>query len=64
MTTILLEVLEWSIVGVLAGLADYWLGIGFGLIASPVLVVLLGYDPRSVAGSVAIAQVVAITPHT
>ncbi len=49
------------VAGLLGGLADYWLGVGFGLAVAPLLLAL-GLDPRSAAGSIAVAQVVSSIP--
>ena len=56
------ELLAWLVVGIAAGLADYWLGMGFGLAASILLAGIAGYDPRVVAGSAAVAQVLTVLP--
>jgi uncharacterized membrane protein YfcA len=56
----LLEALLWSLVGFTAGLLDYSLAAGFGLVASLILAGLLGYDPRLVIGSSAAAQLLCL----
>jgi uncharacterized membrane protein YfcA len=48
--------LEWLLAGFIAGLLDYGFAVGFGLVASGMLVGA-GFDPRSVAGAAAVAQV-------
>ncbi|OWJ54841.1 TSUP family transporter [Pyrodictium delaneyi] len=57
-----MEAATWLLAGLLAGLADYGLGLGFGLAASLVLVVLLGQDPRAVAAAAAAAQLLTTLP--
>ncbi len=52
----------WLVVGLVAGLLDYAFAAGFGLVASMALSGVLGYDPRSVAGAAACAQIVSATP--
>ncbi len=54
--------LEWLLAGAAASIADYGLGMGFGLAASLFLAALLGYDPRSVAAAAAAAQTLTIAP--
>jgi uncharacterized membrane protein YfcA len=54
--------LLWLLAGAAAGLADYGLGIGFGLAASMILTSLAGLDPRSVAAAAAAAQVLTALP--
>jgi len=56
------DIVAWLLAGLLAGLADYGLGIGFGLAASLILVVLNGEDPRTVAAAAAAAQLLAALP--
>ncbi len=43
-------------VGSLAGLLDYTLAAGFGLVSGVVLAGLMGYDPRIVAAAASIAE--------
>lgn len=57
-----MEAAAWLLAGLVAGLADYGLGVGFGLAASLVLVVLYGEDPRAVAAAAAAAQLLAALP--
>ncbi len=52
----------WLVTGFVAALLDYSFAAGFGLVASLVLCGVLGYDPRSVAGAAALAQVVSALP--
>ncbi len=52
----------WLLTGAAAGIADYGLGLGFGLAASIILATLLGYDPRGVAAAAAAAQVATTLP--
>lgn len=52
----------WLVTGFAAALLDYSFAAGFGLVASLVLCGVLGYDPRSVAGAAALAQVVSALP--
>lgn len=49
-------------VGFAAGLLDYSLAVGFGLVASLLLAGLLGWDPRDAAGTAAAAQLIAALP--
>ncbi len=48
---------EWLLTGLVSGLLDYVFAVGFGLVASIILVVLYGVDPRAVAGTTALAQI-------
>jgi len=59
-----MNTVTWLAAGTIAGVADYGLGLGFGLAASILLVTLLGADPRSVAGAAALAQVATAIPAT
>jgi len=52
----------WLLTGLVAGIADYGLGLGFGLAASILLASLLGYDPRTVAAAAATAQIATALP--
>lgn len=52
----------WLLAGFTASLLDYSFAAGFGLIASLVLSGILGYDPRSVAGAAALAQLFSALP--
>lgn len=52
----------WLATGFTAALLDYSFAAGFGLVASLVLSGILGYDPRSVAGAAALAQVLSALP--
>lgn len=45
-----------ALLGLLAGAADYGLGVGFGVVATPFLVAVLGFDPREAAAAVCAAQ--------
>ncbi|MEB3807127.1 MAG: sulfite exporter TauE/SafE family protein [Desulfurococcales archaeon] len=47
----------WMLTGLIAGFLDYTFAVGFGLIASLILVLSTGADPRTVAGTAALAQV-------
>lgn len=49
-------------VGFAAGLLDYSLAVGFGLVASLLLAGPLGWDPRDAAGTAAAAQLIAALP--
>ena len=57
-----MEAAAWLLAGIVAGLADYGLGLGFGLAASLVLVVVSGQDPRVVAAAAAAAQLLTTPP--
>lgn len=54
----LMEFATWTIAGFVAALAEYWLGIGFGLGASLIMVIIGNKDPRLVASTVALAQLI------
>ncbi|ABM81319.1 TSUP family transporter [Hyperthermus butylicus] len=56
------EAAVWLVAGIAAGLADYGLGLGFGLAASLILVVVFGRDPRTVAAAAAAVQILTIIP--
>jgi len=56
------ETMAWIVAGTLAAVADYGLGVGFGLAASLILAGILGYDPRLVASSAALAQMASSLP--
>ena len=47
-----------ALLGILAGAADYGLGIGFGVVATPFLVAVLGFDPREATAAVCAAQLI------
>ena len=55
-------VVAWFATGFVAALLDYSFAAGFGLVASLVLSDALGYDPRSIAGAAALAQVISVLP--
>ena len=57
-----LPIMVWLATGFIAALLDYSFAAGFGLIASLVLSGILGYDPRSVAGAAALAQIISALP--
>jgi uncharacterized membrane protein YfcA len=46
----------WFVIGLLAGVADQALGLGFGLVASIILVVFIGMDPKEAVGAILAAQ--------
>ncbi|MCE4615524.1 MAG: sulfite exporter TauE/SafE family protein [Aeropyrum sp.] len=50
------------VVGLIASIADYGLGVGYGLIAAPILFALAGIDPRVVITSTLIAQLASSIP--
>ena len=52
----------WLLAGFTAGIADYGLGLGFGLAAGLLLSALMGVDPRVVAASASAAQAATIIP--
>lgn len=54
--------LLWLVAGVAAAVADYGLGVGFGLVASLLLAGLGGLDPRRVASAAAAAQLATLLP--
>jgi len=56
------EWLLWLAAGMAAAVADYGLGVGFGLVASLVLAGLAGFDPRRVASAAAAAQLATLLP--
>ncbi len=56
-----METLLWFFTGILAAEMEYWLGIGFGLGASLIMIVIAGEDPRLVASTIALTQLI-MTP--
>ncbi|MEB3859877.1 MAG: sulfite exporter TauE/SafE family protein [Desulfurococcales archaeon] len=48
--------------GLVAGLLDYSAGVGFGVAAAPILVAVMGEDPRTAAMGVSLAQLVSAVP--
>lgn len=62
MSIVLVDAIVALLAGLIAGAADYSLGLGYGLVATPILVYALGVDPRVAISSALAAQVVASLP--
>lgn len=56
------EALAVALVGLVAGILDYSAGVGFGVAAAPILVAVMGVDPRVAAMSVSLAQLASTAP--
>ncbi len=56
------KLLIWTIVGFVAGLLDYAFALGYGLVASLILVVLIGMDPKNAVGVIVVSQLFSLIP--
>ena len=52
----------WFLVGLIAGILDYSLALGYGLVASLLLVVVLGHDPKEVVDIIVTSQLLTLLP--
>ncbi|MCE4613829.1 MAG: sulfite exporter TauE/SafE family protein [Desulfurococcales archaeon] len=58
----LVEAVAIVLLGLIAGILDYSAGVGFGIAAAPILVAVMGEDPRSAAMGVSLAQLASAIP--
>ena len=54
--------LLWFVIGLVAGLLDYSFALGYGLVASLFLVVVIGYDPKEAVSIITTSQLLTLLP--